>query len=106
MAKKFKFNELEVTIVGITNHNYNYITMEKEDFINYQIPKNASIYNQYMGYTYQQKLTYYESTLGSRSVYSTTPELAYKYYIGDDDKNPDVSAFGLTQNKKKCLIMP
>ena len=103
IGEKFKFNELEVTIVGITNHNYNYITMEKEDFINYQIPKDASIYNQYMGYTYQQKLTYYESTLGSRSVYSTTPELAYNYYIGDDDKNPDVSAFWTYPEQKEML---
>ena len=103
IGEKFKFNELEVTIVGITNHNYNYITMKKEDFINYRIPKDFSIYDEYMGYSYEQKLAHFESTTGSREVYSITPELAYNYYIGEDDNHPDVLAVWTYPNQKEMV---
>lgn len=103
IGEKFKFNELEVTIVGITNHNYNYITMKKEDFINYRIPKSFSIYDEYIGYSYEQKLAHFESTTGSREVYSITPELAYNYYIGEDDNHPDVLAVWTYPNQKEMV---
>ena len=103
IGEKFTFNDIELTVVGITNHNYMYITMRKADYINNLYNKNDFNYNTYKVLTYEEKLDHYNKLTGSRVVYSTTPELAYKYFVGDDEDNPDIKASWTYVEQKEML---
>lgn len=103
VGKTFYYNGFEVTIVGITNHNYSYITMKKEDVINNLYTTNDLNYPTYNALTYQEKLEYYDNITGNRIVYSITPELAYNYFIGNDEDSPDFIASWTYVEEKEML---